>query len=115
LLRNPSEAVLDNSLDHMPSCEAERGQSQYLLHTECLQLSPGHLLIICVEKIQNDGLFIKMHDLKNLAGEEFYLVRKTNGTFVRLNLSDGLALVHKEEFRNMVFDLAFSTAAQPRT
>lgn len=64
--------------------------------------------MVCVEKIQNDGLLVKLHDLKYLTSDEFYLVRKSNGHYARLNTSENISLVYREEFRNLVYDLAFS-------
>lgn len=64
--------------------------------------------MISAEKLKSDGFLIKMHDLKDLASEEFFLIRKTNGNFTRLNRSAGLDLIIKEDFRNMIFDLTFA-------
>ena len=43
--------------------------------------------MVCVERIQNDGFLVKLHDLKMITSDEFYLVRKSNGHLTRLNLS----------------------------
>jgi len=65
------------------------------------------LILISVERIQNDGLLVKLHDTKYLASDQFYLIRKSNGHLTRLNLDANLDLVYKPEFRDMVYHLAF--------
>ena len=86
--------------DNMP-------KDHYLVHTECLFLQKDHMILISVEKVQDEGLLVKMHDLLYLTSEEFYLVRKSNGHFTRLNAKLGEALEFKEDFRNLVVDLTF--------
>ena len=49
-----------------------------------------------------------MHDLKLITSDEFYLIRKSNGHFTRFNLSQNLQLMYQEDFRNLIFDLAFA-------
>lgn len=55
---------------------------------------------------------MKLHDLKQITSDEFYLVRKPNGHLTRLNLSQNLQLMYQEEFRNLIFDLAFAQQTQ---
>lgn len=45
-------------------------------------------MLVCVEKIQSDGVLIKLHDLKLLLSEEFYLLRQENGQLARTNPSE---------------------------
>ena len=78
------------------------------MHSECIQIKQEHLVLVCVERIQNDGLLVKMHDLKLMTSDEFFLVRKSNGHLTRLNTNQNLALTYTEEFRNMVFELSFT-------
>jgi hypothetical protein len=73
-----------------------------------MEIGKEHFVLICVERTVNNGLLVKMNDLKYMNSDEFYLVRKTNGHFIRLNPSNNLQLCYKEEFRNLIFDLAFS-------
>ena len=73
-----------------------------------MRISEHQLILLSAEKINKDGFLIKMHDLRELASEEFFLVRKSNTQYTRLNRSAGLDLVVKEEFRNLVFDLTFA-------
>ena len=63
---------------------------------------------VCVERIQNDGFLVKLHDLKMITSDEFYLIRKSNGNFTRCNISQNLQLMYQEDFRNLIFDLAFA-------
>lgn len=49
-----------------------------------------------------------MHNLNDLASEEFYLVKKSNNSYTRLNRRAGVGLVIKDEFRNLIFDLTFA-------
>ena len=53
-----------------------------------------------------------MHDLKLITSDEFYLIRKSNGHFTRFNLSQNLQLMYQEDFRNLIFDLAFAQWTQ---
>ena len=66
------------------------------------------MILVTCEKLQRDGLLVKVHDLKELASEEFFLVRKSNGQYSKLPKSAGLDLVIKEDFRNLIFDLTFA-------
>lgn len=49
-----------------------------MIHTEVLKISDTHSVLISMEKVQKDGLFIKMHNLKDLESKEFFLVKKSN-------------------------------------
>ena len=62
-------------------------KSQYIIHSEVIIVGKDHLVMVCVERIQNDGFLVKLHDLKQITSDEFYLVRKPNGHLTRLNLS----------------------------
>jgi len=62
-------------------------KSQYIIHSEVIAVGKDHLVMVCVERIQNDGFLVKLHDLKMITSDEFYLVRKSNGHLTRLNLS----------------------------
>ena len=65
-------------------------RSQYIIHSEVINVGKEHLVMVCVERIQNDGFMIKLHDLKMITSDEFYLVRKSNGHLTRFNLSQNL-------------------------
>jgi hypothetical protein len=62
-----------------------------------------HIILVSVERIQNDGLLIKLHDTKFLASDQFYLIRKTNGHLTRVNLDATIDLIYEPEFRHMVY------------
>ena len=62
-------------------------KSQYIIHSEVIQIGKEHLVMVCVERIQNDGFLVKLHDLKMITSDEFYLIRKSNGHLTRFNLS----------------------------
>ena len=49
--------------------------------------------------------------MKELASEEFFLQKKSNGQYSRLSRSAGLDYVMKEDFRNLIFDLTFAINA----
>ena len=87
-------------------------KSQYIIHSEVINAGKDHLIMVCVERIQNDGFLVKLHDLKLITSEEFYLVRKSNGHLMRFNLSQNLQLMYQEDFRNLIFDLAFAQQTQ---
>ena len=50
--------------------------------------------MVCVERIQNDGFLVKIHDLKLITSDEFSLMRKPNGHLTRFNLSQNLQLMY---------------------
>lgn len=85
-----------------------RDKSQYIIHSEVISVGKEHLVMVCVERIQNDGFLVKLHDLKMITSDEFYLIRKSNGHLTRFNLSQNLQLMYQEDFRNLIFDLAFA-------
>ena len=47
-----------------------------------------------------------------ITSDEFYLIRKSNGHLTRFNLSQNLQLMYQEDFRNLIFDLAFAQQTQ---
>lgn len=81
---------------------------QYTLHSECLKVHHDHVVLICVEKLQTDGFVVKMHDLKLIQSEEIFLVRKSSGVLAKIAPTDSTSLLFKEDFRSLVFDLAFA-------
>lgn len=83
---------------------------QYMIFSECMKISDETLVVVSIEKLKQDGFLIKMHDLNELASDEFYLVKKTNNTYIRLNRSAGADLIIKEELRSLIFDLAFAVS-----
>jgi hypothetical protein len=48
----------------------------YVIHSECMKMSPGHHVLITVEQIQEEGLLVRMYDLMLGCSAEFYLIRK---------------------------------------
>ena len=71
-------------------------------------LDESHVLLCCVERLQNKGLTVKLHDLKLQQSSEVSLTMKTNGQMVRLSQDDSLAHQLNYEFRDMVYRLSFS-------
>jgi len=87
-------------------------KSHYVIHSEVITVGRDHLVMVSVERIQNDGFLVKLHDLKMITSDEFYLVRKSNGQLTRFNLSQSLQLMYQEDFRNLIFDLIFCQQTQ---
>lgn len=78
------------------------------MHAECLKIENEHVVLVCVERILSDGFVIKINDLQLVISEELYLVKKANGKLTRITPSDQTSILFKEEFRSLVFDLAFA-------
>lgn len=54
-----------------------------------------------------------MHDMKQGASEEFFIVKKSNGQYARLTRPAGIEAILRngkehEELRNLIFDLTFT-------
>ena len=80
-----------------------------MIHTEVLKISDMHSVLISMEKVQKDGLFIKMHNLKDLESKEFFLVKKSNQAYSKLERHAGIDLIQREDFRSFVYDLTFAS------
>jgi hypothetical protein len=50
-------------------------------------------VLISLEKVQKDGLFIKIHNMRDLESKEFFLVKKSNMAFSKLERNAGLDLI----------------------
>ena len=66
------------------------------------------MVLISIEKVISEGLFIKIHDIKELLTEEFFLIKKSAGQYSRIARNQGGGFILKEDFRNLIYDLTFS-------
>ena len=78
------------------------------MHAECLKIENEHVVLVCVERILSDGFAVKINDLRLILSEELYLVKKANGKLTRIMPAEQTSILYKEEFRSLVFDLAFA-------
>jgi hypothetical protein len=39
---------------------------EYIIYTHCMEIKGSHMVLVSLEKVLGDGLFIKIHDLKEL-------------------------------------------------
>lgn len=92
-------------------------RDRYVIHSECVKFKISeeeeHMLILTFEKFQQDGLLIKMHDMKSAVSEEIFIVKKSNGQYAKLTRSAGIEAVlsngkEHEQLRNLIFDLTFT-------
>eukprot|EP00347_Sterkiella_histriomuscorum_P013376 403364949 len=81
----------------------------FLIHSECLKISDSKTVLISIEKFQKDGMFVKIHNLKDLESKEFFLVKKSNSAYCKLEKNAGLDLIQKEDFRSLIYDLTFAS------
>ena len=65
----------------------------FLIHSECLKISDSKTVLISIEKLQKDGMFVKIHNLKDLESKEFFLVKKSNSAYCKLEKNAGLDLI----------------------
>ena len=86
----------------------EDPQDNYFVYSQCLVIDESHVVLCCVERLQNRGLTVKLHDLKLQQSSEVSLTTKTNGQMVRLSQEESLGHQLNQEFRDMVYRLSFS-------
>lgn len=101
-----------DAVDNLRNDSAENKANQFFVHSEAIEIKDGHLALVSVEKLSNNNLQIKLHDMKQMASISYILIKKTNGDYYRLppkNSTEGLHL--NEDFRTMVFDLLFAPMA----
>lgn len=107
------------------------GRDRYVIHSECVKFHiqdpqapvdpytqqppppEAHLVLLTFERFQEDGYLIKLHDMKQGASEEFFIVKKSNGQYARLTRQAGIEAIlsngkEHEELRNLIFDLTFT-------
>ena len=64
-------------------------------------------MLVSVEQIQQQGLLIKMYDLRECKAVSFSLLRKQNGQYSKLGEERTLDLLIKQDFRNFIYELTF--------
>jgi hypothetical protein len=87
------------------------------VQTECMQFTvtnefgdqTTNLLLFSLEKLQKDGFLVRIHDLRHIVTEEFFLISKSNGIYSKQPRSKCKDMVFKEDFRAMVQGLTFQT------
>lgn len=47
-------------------------------------IADNHLVLVSIERQINQGILIKMHDMKYLNSDQISLVKKSNGQMVRV-------------------------------
>jgi len=72
-----------------------------------MRISEGHHVLVSVEQIQQQGLLIKMYDLRECKAVSFSLLRKQNGQYSKLGEERTLDLLIKQDFRNFIYELTF--------
>lgn len=72
-----------------------------------MRLADGHHVLVSVEQIQEQGLLIRMCDLKECRAVSFGLVRKQNRQYSQLDEGQCLDLLMKEDFRSFIYELTF--------
>jgi hypothetical protein len=55
-----------------------------------MMIEEDHMILISVERQLNQGLLIKLHDLKHMTSSQISLVRKSNGQMTRVMNSNSL-------------------------
>mmetsp|Transcript_9734 Transcript_9734/g.9456 ORF Transcript_9734/g.9456 Transcript_9734/m.9456 type:complete len:353 (+) Transcript_9734:1213-2271(+) len=86
--------------------------SDFVIYSHCMKLKGTHVILLSVEKVVDEGVFMKIHDLKEFTSEEFFLIKKSSGQYSRLTLQQGGGFIIKEDFRNLIYDLTFSYQPQ---
>jgi len=69
--------------------------------------------VVTFEKFHQEGILIKLHDMKNAASEELFIVKKSNGQYAKLSRSAGVEAIlgngkEHEELRSLLFDLTYT-------
>ncbi|CDW76064.1 UNKNOWN [Stylonychia lemnae] len=87
-----------------------KADKQFIIYAETLKISEHQQILISCEKFQTDDFYVKIHDLKELASESFTLIKKANNKYHKLSRNASHDIMDKNEFRNHIYDLTFTTS-----
>ena len=59
-------------------------QHEYFVHSQCLTLEDSHIILCSCERTKDQGIAVRLHDMKLQQSVEIGLFLKSNGQFAKL-------------------------------